>query len=122
MWAYALTLVPWHETRRKFSSFRVQYCCICFILSCLLAIIIVVVLSQTMVQTWKSSWFADEGTRLLYLVPRAQTDAILPLHVTPTPTETVRVMVGRLEAMTPEQDARLRGLGHDTAFLHGQRL
>jgi hypothetical protein len=66
--------------------------------------------ARAMVKTWKSSWFGEEGTRLLYIVPRAQTDAILPLRVTPTPSETVRVMVGRLEALTAEREARVRGL------------
>jgi hypothetical protein len=66
--------------------------------------------ARAMVKTWKSSWFGEEGTRLLYVVPRPQTDAILPLRVTPKPTETVRVMVGRLEALTSEREARVRGL------------
>jgi hypothetical protein len=66
--------------------------------------------ARAMVKTWKTSWFGEAGTRLLYLVPRAQTDAILPLHVKPAPTSTVRVMVGRLEAMTPEQERHVKSL------------
>jgi hypothetical protein len=66
--------------------------------------------ARAMVKTWKSSWFGEDGTRLLYLVPRAQTDVVLPLRVRPAPTEMVRVMVGRLEVMTPETESRLQRL------------
>ncbi|MFN0054046.1 MAG: hypothetical protein ACKV0T_17850 [Planctomycetales bacterium] len=60
-----------------------------------------------MVNTWRSSWFGEAGTRLLYVVPRALTDALLPLHVDPQPQESVRVLVGRMEVMTPEQEAQV---------------
>jgi hypothetical protein len=53
-----------------------------------------------MVETWRDSWF-EEGTRLLYIVPPAAVDAILPLRVTPAPEGVVRVFVGRLEVFTP---------------------
>src|ERR1051326_440910 len=53
-----------------------------------------------MVETWRDSWF-EEGSRVLYVVPQAETDAILPLHITPAPTRIARVFVGRLELMTP---------------------
>jgi hypothetical protein len=61
--------------------------------------------AQAMVNTWKHAWFAEEGTRLLYIVPRARTDELLPLSVKPQPTEIVRVMVGRHDFLTPEQEA-----------------
>ena len=51
------------------------------------------------------AWFGEEGTRLLYLVPRAKTDELLPLTVEPKPTEVVRVLVGRHDFLTPEQEA-----------------
>jgi hypothetical protein len=66
--------------------------------------------ARAMVKTWKTSWFGEDGTRLLYLLPRAQTDAILPLRVKPAPTGIVRVMVGRLEVMTPETESRIQRL------------
>ena len=34
-----------------------------------------------MVNTWRSSWFGENGTRLLYLVPERQTNELLPLHI-----------------------------------------
>jgi hypothetical protein len=58
--------------------------------------------SLAMVNTWRTSWFEENGTRLLYLVPNTQTDKLLPLKVNPAPDEQVRVLVGRLETITPE--------------------
>jgi hypothetical protein len=57
--------------------------------------------AEAMVRTWEDSWF-EEGFRVFYLLPRQQTDAVLPLEITPKPTELVRVLVGRMEIMTPE--------------------
>ena len=71
--------------------------------------------ARAMVDTWSSDWFDESGTRLLYLLPQAITDGLLPLHVVPEPDETVRVMVGRLELMTPERE-------HDTEQLLLSRL
>jgi len=53
-----------------------------------------------MLETWRDSWFED-GTRVFYIVPRAAVDAILPLTITPAPTEIKRVFVGRMEVVTP---------------------
>jgi len=61
--------------------------------------------AKAMVKTWDAAWFGEEGTRLLYLVPRAKTDELLPLTVEPKPTEVVRVLVGRHDFLTPEQEA-----------------
>src|SRR5262249_24801197 len=63
-----------------------------------------------MVKTWRSSWFGEQGTRLFYLLPQATTDQLLPLAITPQPDQTVRVMVGRLEIMTPEEEKRITEL------------
>jgi hypothetical protein len=56
--------------------------------------------AQAMFETWRDSWF-EEGSRLLYIVPRPFIDSILPLNIQPAPAETVRVFVGRLELVTP---------------------
>ena len=68
--------------------------------------------ARAMVKTWDSAWFGEEGTRLLYLVPRQRTDELLPLTVTPKPVETVRVLVGRHDFVTPEQEAAAERLVH----------
>jgi hypothetical protein len=74
--------------------------------------------SQAMFETWHDSWF-EEGSRLLYIVPRQFVDSILPLSINPAPAQTVRVFVGRLELVTP---ATQRAVGqalaaHDQATL-----
>jgi len=56
--------------------------------------------AQAMFETWRDSWF-EEGSRLLYIVPRQFVDNVLPLSITPAPLKTVRVFVGRLELVTP---------------------
>jgi hypothetical protein len=61
--------------------------------------------ARAMVKTWRSSWFDEPGTRLFYMLPRRVTDELLPLEITPSPDETVRVMVGRLEIMRPEDES-----------------
>lgn len=66
--------------------------------------------ARAMVRTWQASWLAEPGTRLLYLVPRPVTDALLPLHIEPTPSESVRVLVGRIDILTPEDEASLQGI------------
>ncbi len=61
--------------------------------------------ATAMIRTWSRSWFATEGMRLLYVVPSSLVEQVLPLTITPEPDETVRVLVGRLEVMTPEVEA-----------------
>jgi hypothetical protein len=56
--------------------------------------------ARAMVETWADSWFT-EGARVLYIVPRATVDSLLPLTITPAPTELQRVFVGRLEVLSP---------------------
>ena len=53
-----------------------------------------------MVETWQDSWF-EEGTRLIYIVPRGFIDKVLPLTIDPAPAQIVRIFVGRLEIVTP---------------------
>jgi len=60
--------------------------------------------AKAMVKTWDSAWFGEDGTRLLYIVPRSRTDELLPLTLDPKPTEIVRVLVGRHDFLTPEQE------------------
>jgi hypothetical protein len=61
--------------------------------------------ARAMVKTWDNAWFGEQGTRLLYLVPRAKTDEVLPIQIEPAPKELVRVLVGRHDFLTPEQEA-----------------
>jgi hypothetical protein len=61
--------------------------------------------ARAMVKTWEAAWSGEEGTRLLYLVPRSRTDELLPLTIEPKPTAMVRVLVGRHDFLTPEEEA-----------------
>jgi hypothetical protein len=63
--------------------------------------------AHAMVQTWQDSWF-EEGTRLIYVVPRRFIDNVLPLTVDPAPKQTVRVFVGRLEIVTPATERAVK--------------
>jgi hypothetical protein len=77
--------------------------------------------AAAMIKTWRDQWFED-GLRVFYVLPRATTDAVLPLRIEPAPEQVVRVLVGRLEVLTPEQEHamrseldRLRSVPHDEA-------
>ena len=64
--------------------------------------------AKAMVDTWRDSWFAEDGLRVLYLLPGAWTRGTLPLEIRPQPREVIRVMVGRAEVITPEVETRLQ--------------
>lgn len=57
-----------------------------------------------MVNTWKRQWFGTPGLRAFYLLPQELTEAQIPLDITPKPDKVVRVMVIRVEMITPEQE------------------
>ncbi len=74
--------------------------------------------ATAMVNTWKKQWFRTPGPRLLYLAPQSWTDASIPLTIEPKPESTKRVMVIRVELLTPEMEtadvAALKGLANPT--------
>ena len=74
--------------------------------------------AHAMVETWRDSWF-EEGSRLLYIVPAAFVDGVLPLSINPAPAQTVRVFVGRLEIVTPATEKAVQRalVMHDSATL-----
>ena len=76
--------------------------------------------ARAMVKTWKSAWFGEEGTRVLYVLPDRLTDELLPLRVEPKPDALLRVLVGRHDVLTPERekqiDADAATLKKDLAF------
>ena len=74
--------------------------------------------AAAMVETWRDTWFED-GTRVFYVYPRSTVDAELPLTVTPAPTRTARVFVGRMDVITPVMQREVdRGLrANDAAAL-----
>lgn len=56
--------------------------------------------AQAMIDTWRTTW-SQPGLRVLYVVPRPLTDAVLPLAIAPAPAALVRVLVGRAEMELP---------------------
>ena len=71
--------------------------------------------AHAMLETWKNSWF-EEGSRLIYIVPRGIVDSVLPLQITPAPAAIVRVFVGRLELVSPATQQAV-----ESAFASGDR-
>lgn len=59
--------------------------------------------ADAMLNTWRDSWF-EEGLRVFYIMPRKVTDTVLPVTIAPQPSELVRVLVGRVEMITPEME------------------
>lgn len=65
--------------------------------------------AQALLNTWEASYFKAAGQRLFFLVPRAWTDAHLPMTIS-RPATVVRSMIGRIELVTPTQNQALERL------------
>ena len=72
--------------------------------------------AQALLNTWEVSYFKSVGERVFFLVPRAWTDFYLPLKLS-RPADLQRVMVGRIELVTPKQRGILRQI---SGFAPGQ--
>jgi hypothetical protein len=74
--------------------------------------------ARAMLETWGDSWF-EEGSRLIYIVPRPYVESILPLSINPTPAQLSRVFVGRMELITPATQNSIEAAisSHDGATL-----
>jgi hypothetical protein len=66
--------------------------------------------ADALLNTWELSYFKSPGTRMFFLTPRAWTDSYLPLEVS-VPSKITRVMVGRIELVTPRERNILRQIG-----------
>jgi hypothetical protein len=60
--------------------------------------------ARAMVNTWTTSYFQTDGIRALFLLPQEWTDVFIPLTIEPAPQKIVRVMVGRIELLSPERE------------------
>jgi hypothetical protein len=80
--------------------------------------------ARAMVNTWTNSYFRSEGTRVLFVLPQSWTDSFIPMTIDPEPKELVRVMVGRVELLTPERErlaeAAVRALALDDPVKRGE--
>jgi hypothetical protein len=63
--------------------------------------------ARAMIETWRDTWFED-GLRLIYVLPDAFVDEVLPMTIAPRPRERVRVLVGRMELGRPLGSLSLR--------------
>jgi hypothetical protein len=70
--------------------------------------------ASAMVETWRRTWFREEGDRVLTLVPRATIDQMLTLKITPQPEKTERVFVARIEMISPDREDALVRLLNST--------
>lgn len=74
--------------------------------------------AQALQATWRESYFDHPGLRVFWIVPRAFTDSILPIRITPQPAHLERVLVGRTEILTRAAESELL---HDFAADGGKR-
>src|SRR6202008_452529 len=66
--------------------------------------------ADALLNTWDLSYFKSAGKRVFFIVPRVWTDFYLPLDIS-VPARLKRVMVGRIELVTPGQRKILQQLG-----------
>lgn len=62
--------------------------------------------ATALLSTWQRAYFKSPGLRLFFLVPRQWTDHYLPLTLSQS-AEVTRTMVGRIELISPMQQALL---------------
>jgi hypothetical protein len=77
--------------------------------------------AEAMVDTWERSYFRTEGLRVLYVLPRRTVDELIPIQIRPAPSNLVRVMVGRLEVLTPDREQQIEKLLTDLGARESQR-
>jgi hypothetical protein len=60
--------------------------------------------AAAMVSTWENGYLKVPGLRLLYILPRAEVDSVLPLAITPMPDRVARVFVARIELLLDTEE------------------
>lgn len=63
--------------------------------------------AESMVNTWEHGYLRVPGLRLLYVLPRSEVEATLPLRISPEPDSVERVFVGRIEILLDTQERQL---------------
>ncbi len=58
--------------------------------------------AKAMIATWDEQWYEEPGQRVFSIAPQGLIDEILPLEISPKPTELTRVFVHRAEILSPE--------------------
>lgn len=62
--------------------------------------------ATALLNTWRASYFGRPGLRLFFMTPRQWTEHYLPMKIS-EPADITRVMIGRIEIVTPSQRAAL---------------
>jgi hypothetical protein len=62
--------------------------------------------ADALLRTWEISYFKSRGLRLFYVCPSSEIEHLLPLHISVS-CDITRVMIGRIEIVTPEQRSLL---------------
>jgi hypothetical protein len=70
--------------------------------------------AEALLNTWELSYFKSPGLRLFFLVPHEWTDYYLPLEIS-SATVVKRVMMGRIELVTPLQRKLLQKIAAQSA-------
>jgi hypothetical protein len=60
--------------------------------------------AHAMVNTWENGYLKTPGLRLLYILPRAEVDAILPITLTPAADKLERAFIARIEILTNKEE------------------
>ena len=60
-----------------------------------------------MINTWENGYLKVPGLRLLYILPRAEVDEVLPLKLNPLPEKLVRSFVARMEILLDTDEQRI---------------
>jgi hypothetical protein len=77
--------------------------------------------AEGLLNTWEASYFRRPGLRLFFLVPASWTDRVLPLHAS-VAADVLRVMIGRIEIVTPHQRQLLAAIAHGPVSSPGNWL
>ncbi len=66
--------------------------------------------AEALLNTWQLSYFKSPGLRAFYVCPQEVADRLLPLTITPA-ADIKRVMMARIELVTPEQRQAMVRIG-----------
>jgi hypothetical protein len=66
--------------------------------------------AEALLNTWEVSYFKSPGLRAFCVVPQGDVDRLLPLTISPA-ADITRVMVGRIELVTPEERETMERIG-----------
>ncbi len=60
--------------------------------------------AQSMINTWNHGYFKTPGLRVLYILSRSEVDNVLPINISPLPTNLQRAFVGRIEVLREDDE------------------